>query len=139
MHFLINKIRGNKTGQPAAAAVSFAVFLVIIFFVHPPAFSSDRIIARMRAESKNVYVGGTFIMQITIMGSTDAERPDLSNLEGFEVEFAGGSNNSSQSVSIVNGNFSRTVKKEYVFSYRLTPLESGVLRIPSVEVEVEDR
>ncbi|MDZ7859123.1 MAG: BatD family protein [Candidatus Krumholzibacteriota bacterium] len=136
---MINKIRENKTGQTGAAAVSFVIFLVIIFLVHTPAFSSNGIIARMRVESKNVYVGGTFIMQITIMGSTDVERPDLSNLKGFEVEFAGGSNNSSQSVSIVNGNFSRTVKKEYVFSYRLTPLESGVLRIPSIAVEVEGK
>ena len=105
-------------------------------FVATPLFSSDEIIARTTVESNNVYVGESFLMQITVMNSTDAERPDLNGLEGFDVEFAGGSNNSSQSVSIVNGSFSRTVKKEYVFTYRLTPRKAGVLNIPSFTVKV---
>jgi hypothetical protein len=102
-----------------------------------PILSSGRIIARTSVESDNVYVGESFLMQITVIGSTEAERPNLAGLEEFDVEFAGGSNNSSQSVSIVNGKYSRTVKKEYVFTYRLTPRRAGVLRIPSFTIEVE--
>jgi hypothetical protein len=113
--------------------------LILTIFTARPLLSADRIIARTTVESNNVYVGESFLMQITIMGSTDAKRPNLDGLEGFDVEFVGGSNNSSQSVSIVNGSFSRTVKKEYVFTYRLTPRKTGVLSIPSFTVEVDGK
>ncbi len=117
--------------------VAAAIFT--LFFLSGYCEAEEQLMARVSVESKDVYVGEPFLMRVTVMGSTDAEKPDFSSLDGCEVEFAGGSNNSSHSVSIINGKVSRTVKKEYVFSYRLTPLRAGVLTIASVDVKVEGR
>jgi len=121
------------TGRTIAAAI------FILLFLSGYCRAEEQLMARVSVESKDVYVGETFLMRITVMGSTDAERPDFSSLKDCEVQYAGGSNNSSHSVSIINGKVSRTVKKEYVFSYRLTPLKAGVLTIPSVDVKAEGR
>ena len=138
MFFLISKSDNQKIGRWKIIAVSF-ILCVALLSAARPIFSLEKIITRTSVESNNVYVGESFLMQITVMGSTDAERPDLSVLEGFDVEFAGGSNNSSQSVSIVNGKYSRIVKKEYVFTYRLTPRRAGVLSIPSFTIKVDGK
>ena len=88
-------------------------------------------------ETRDVYVGESFLFQISVDGSDRVARPDLSALEGFDARFMGGSNNSSQSISIINGKVERTVKKGFVFTWKLTPRRSGTLTIPAVEVEVE--
>ncbi|MBD3178197.1 MAG: hypothetical protein GF417_00605 [Candidatus Latescibacteria bacterium] len=101
--------------------------------------AAEQLLARVTVESKNVYVGEPFLMRITVIGSTEAERPDLSGLNDFEVRFQGGTNNSSHSVSIINGKVTRNVKKEYIFNYTLIPLRAGELTIPSVRVRTEGK
>ncbi len=87
-------------------------------------------------ESRDVYVGESFLMQVSVDGTDEAVLPDYSSLKGFTVEYVGGSNNSSQSISIINGKVQRTVKKGFVFTYRLTPKVAGRLVIPSLDVHV---
>ncbi len=98
--------------------------------------SADDIRVITNVESRDVYVGESFLMQISVDGTDEAVLPDFSPLEGFTVEYVGGSNNSSQSISIINGKVQRTVKKGYVFTYRLTPKVSGRLTIPPLDVNV---
>lgn len=131
--------RGNAeiyVSKVTGHAVFLIALTVLFVFLASPAAGEDQVMVRTSVESNDVYVGETFLMQITVIGSTDADVPDLGSLEGFAVEYGGASNNSSQSVSIINGKYSRTVKKEYVFSFRLTPERSGTLEIPSVPVNV---
>ena len=49
----------------------------------------------------------------------------------------GGQQNSSQSMTIVNGQVNKVVRRGYVFSYRLTPKRSGTLRIPALAISAE--
>jgi hypothetical protein len=95
-----------------------------------------RVVANV--ESRDVYVGESFLMQISVDGSDEAEIPDVGSIEGFTAEYMGGSNNSSQSISIINGRVERNVQKGFVFTYKLTPQRSGRLTIPSMDVRVED-
>jgi hypothetical protein len=94
-----------------------------------------RVIANV--ESRDVYVGESFLMQISVDGSDRTEEPDMSVIEGFAIEYVGGSNNSSQSISIINGRVERNVQKGFVFTYKLTPQRAGRLTIPSINVKVE--
>ncbi len=95
-----------------------------------------RVIANV--ESRDVYVGESFLMQIVVDGSDKVEAPDMTVIEGFAVEYMGGSNNSSQSISIINGRVERNVQKGFVFTYKLTPQRVGRLTIPSIDVKVEE-
>ena len=109
--------------------------LAVLLLIAGRSYADDiRVITNV--ESRDVYVGESFLMQITVDGTDEAVLPDFSPLEGFTVEYVGGSNNSSQSISIINGKVQRTVKKGFVFTYRLTPKVAGRLVIPPLDVNV---
>ncbi|NLB56597.1 MAG: protein BatD [Lentisphaerae bacterium] len=90
-------------------------------------------------EGREFFLGETFIYQIKVSGSDNPEQPDVSAIRDFSVEYAGGRNTSSQSVTVINGNVKREVTREYVFSYRLSPLSDGDLTIPPLRVRVNQR
>jgi hypothetical protein len=85
-------------------------------------------------ERSSVFVGEPFIFQIQVSGSENPERPDLSEITDFIVEYHGGQANSSRSVTIINGRMTQNVKQGYVFSYQLIPKRTGKLLLPSVTV-----
>lgn len=90
-------------------------------------------------EQTEVYVGQPFVLQVQVEGSDEVERPDLSGLESFQVQEAGGGQNNSQSISIVNGKISRVVRRGYTFNYRLTAKATGYLVIPAIAVTAEGK
>jgi len=103
-----------------------------------PAASAQQIAVRAAVESQSVSMGESFIYQIAVDGSDEVSQPDLAPLASdFAVEFLGGSNNSSTSISIVNGKMDRQVHEGYVFQYRLTPRRKGAITIPAVPVKVK--
>ncbi len=83
------------------------------------------------------FVGASFIFQIQVTGSEKPEQPDLSQLTDFEVTFQGGQQNSSRSMTIINGKVTQDVREGYYFSYELTPKRAGDLRIPSITVKAD--
>ncbi|MDD3643280.1 MAG: BatD family protein [Candidatus Krumholzibacteria bacterium] len=130
------KIRSERIRYLVAQALLAALALCAV----PPACANAqagdvRVIANV--ETRDVYVGESFLLQISVDGSDSAEIPDLSALDGFAVEYLGGSNNSSQSISIINGKVERTVQRGFVFTWRLTPQRTGRLAIPAIPVKVE--
>ncbi len=110
------------------------IYLLFILTICANAYTSE-LHVQTALERTEVYTGETFIFQLHVAGSENPEEPDLSHLDGFRVQFAGGSQNSSSSISIINGQMTREEKKGYIFSYRLTPLKTGTLVIPSIEVK----
>ncbi len=112
--------------------------LLLIFLLYLPksAFGED-IRVGAAVGSQEVYVGEPFLFQVQIEGNDRPGKPDLSALSGnFFVEEQGGQQNSSTSITIINGRMQRVVKKGYVFSYRLTPRRAGTLKIPPLPVKV---
>jgi len=95
---------------------------------------SQTFTAEAAVEKLDVYVGESFIYQIQVQGTDKVDEPKLTGLKGFTIEELGGQQNSSQSVTIVNGRMNRTVRKGYVFSFRLTPRNAGALTIPAFPV-----
>ncbi len=106
----------------------------LLFFA--PFLCSSSIAATLGAtaavEKTDVFKGESFIFQIQVSGSENPERPDFSSVTDFIVAFSGGQQNSSRSVSFINGKIRKSVKEGYFFSYRLTPKRTGRLVIPPV-------
>ena len=90
-------------------------------------------------EKNQVFVGESFVFQIQIEGSDSPEKPDVSAISDFTIQELGGQQNSSQSMTIINGQVNQVVKRGYIFSYRLTPKREGRLSIPSISVSADGK
>lgn len=101
--------------------------------------AAEPLTAQAAVERADVFVGEPFTLQIRVSGSDKPDPPDLSDLQGVTVEERGGQQNTSHSVSIVNGRFSREVRRGYTFSYRITAQRAGMLVIPPLTVTAEGR
>lgn len=101
--------------------------------------TAEQLQARAAVEREAIYLGEAFAFQIQISGSENPERPDLSGMTDFAVEYRGGQQNSSTSVTIVNGQMTQKVTKRYVYSYQLTPKRAGRLKIPSITIQADNR
>lgn len=88
------------------------------------------------ADPVRVYLGDTFVLQITVEGASSAKEPDLSKAPDLECTFVGGQDRSSRSVTIINGRRSEQVFQGYVMQWRVRPLKAGKVKVPSVPVEV---
>lgn len=110
------------------------IFLILFFTLSASALQADDFSAKAVAESTEVYKGETFTFQIQVSGSENPEQPDLSQLNDFTVRYLGGSQNSSSSITIINGKMTKNEKKGYIFNYQLTPQKTGTLLIPAIEV-----
>jgi hypothetical protein len=121
-----------------ASARSFSIALVIVLVLLIPiaATAQEDISVRLQVESRTVYMGESFLVQIVVDGSDSAEQPDLSAVEDFSVEYLGGSNNSSQSITIINGKLERVVQRGFIFSYRFTPTRVGTLVVPQIIIKM---
>jgi hypothetical protein len=108
----------------------------LTWFVCGAAAAGEEVSIRLQVESRTVYMGESFLVQISVDGTDEAEQPDLSQVRDFTIEYLGGQNNSSQSISIINGKLERVVQRGFVFSYRFTPAKVGILAIPQVPVKV---
>lgn len=95
---------------------------------------AEPLTAQAAVESDTVFVGQPFVFQIQVSGSDSLQEPDLSGLVDFQVKNQGGQQNSSSSVTIINGQMSKQVRRGYVFSYELTAKRVGLLDIPSITV-----
>jgi len=88
-------------------------------------------------ESQNIFTGESFVFQIHISGSESPEKPDLSQIKDFKIFYQGGQNNSSHSVTIINGHRTEDISKGYFFSYKLTPKKAGTLTIPAITIKAD--
>jgi hypothetical protein len=110
----------------------FLYMSVLYFFC--TAVGAEPFRADVIVEETEVFTGEPFTVQIQISGSEHPERPDLSDIPGFAVAFRGGQQNSSSSVTIINGRMTQNVRRGYVFSYEFTPQRTGRITIPSITV-----
>jgi BatD DUF11 like domain len=115
-------------------SILIAFLCSIELFLGPSAVSAAALSASAAVAKSDVYVGEPFTFQIQVSGSESPAQPDLSHIDGFNVTFQGGSQNSSTSIQIINGRMTQNVRQGYIFSYQLTPLRKGRLLIPAVKV-----
>ena len=105
---------------------------MLLCFAAPAAATS--LTAEVRVAQTEAFVGEPVTMQIVVSGSESPAQPDLSHVDGVSVSFQGGSQNSSRSISIINGRMTQEVREGYVFSYQITPLRAGIITIPPIQV-----
>ncbi len=121
--------------------VSLAAWLVLSLLAGAPARAAGQgpLTARALVEKNRVFLGEPFLLQIRVDGSDSPAKPDLGGLSDFTVEDLGGQQNSSQSVTIINGRVNRVIQHGYIFSYRLTAKKTGLLKIPAIAVSAGGR
>ena len=100
---------------------------------------AQKISAKAMVENDSVFVGEPFRFEIHVHGVDRSEQPDLVGLKGFRAQYGGGRNNSSQQVTIVNGNMRTTNKRTYIHSFLLVAEQAGVLTIPSFAVQADGK
>lgn len=114
--------------------LSIGIIVSLLLCLQIPCAFSAALSAEAVYSGTDVFVGEALTLQIQVSGSESPEKPDLSSLDGFAVAFQGGSQNSSSTITIINGQMTRNVREGYVFSYQLTPMREGRLVIPPITV-----
>ncbi len=135
MRELTQRTRSLYTLGAAVGSISIALVIVLGLLVPSAANAQEEVSLRLQVESRVVYVGESFLVQIVVDGADSAEQPNFSEVKDFNIEYLGGSNNSSQSITIINGKLQRVVQRGFIFSYRFTPTRVGTLVIPQITVK----
>jgi hypothetical protein len=91
--------------------------------------------AQAAVETDSVTLGEPLQFQIQVSGSDAPDEPDTSAITEFTVTLTGRGNNSTSSVSIINGRMTQDVRKGYLFNYQLVPKRTGTLTIPPITVK----
>lgn len=113
------------------------MFLGIALALCVPVCAAEELSAKAAVSAREVFVGEPFQFQIQISGSDKPQGLDLAGIDGFEIENLGGQQNSSRSVTIVNGRMNQVVNRGYILNYRLTAQRDGDLVIPAVRVKTD--
>jgi len=88
---------------------------------------------------QEAFVGETLTFQVQVEGSDAPGEPNVSVIADFQVESRGGQQNSSESVTIINGRMNRVSHHGYVFNYGLTPRKEGRLIIPALTLTIDNQ
>lgn len=110
------------------------IIIAVLFFTVCSQALAEEMGVKAAVEKYNVYVGESFAFQIQVEGDESPQEPDISPIKDFHVASRGGQQNSSESVTIINGKVNRISKHGYIFNYNLTPKREGKLTIPSITV-----
>ena len=111
---------------------AFAFFLPLARAIAEPG-------VKVGVSSQNVYLGETFVFQISVSGDDEPETPVFPKTADFQVEFLGPQRNKSSSFTIINGRMTNTSVNETKLNYNLTATRTGTLNIPSIPVKVGGR
>jgi len=115
----------------------FTLSLLAAWCIFGASAEAKQLTANAAVQENSVYVGEAFIFQVQVSGSDHPEQPNLFGFEAFTVHYQGGSQNNSQSITVINGKMTRNVSRGYVFSYQLTPRHTGTLTIPAITIEAD--
>lgn len=83
-----------------------------------------------------LFVGESTELHVVVSDVDSEPTVDVSALTQFDVEKLGAQRFSNASVRIVNGQVTQSEQSGYEIVFRLTPRESGILRIPSLTIGV---
>ena len=108
----------------------------LIMSLSAAAAGAQQITVRAGVDRQVVDVGDPFRFQIAVAGSDQVTPPDLSSLRDFTVRPLSAGPNNSESVTVINGNTTREVRRGYILNYQLTATRAGTLTIPALTVAV---
>ncbi|MBT4817573.1 MAG: protein BatD [Lentisphaerae bacterium] len=110
------------------------VLLIALALLSSWAATAQPVSVHAAVEGQEFFLGESFTFQVQVQGDNRPQLPDTSVIRDFTVKKLGGRNNSSKSVSMVNGRVTRKETRGYIFNYKLTPKRIGRLTIPPIQV-----
>ncbi len=117
--------------------ILFHLLLLGVGFVHVDTAEAQPLHAEAVLEKKNLFIGEPVPFQIQVTGSENPEKPDIPGIEGLDLAYQGGQQNSSSSITIINGSVTKNIKQGYTFLYQLTPKRAGRIVIPEIAVHAD--
>ena len=114
------------------------MILIAVLVCSPaPADEPEMIVETDRTR---LYEGESLLYRVTLNHVERPSEPDMGPLEkDFDVVSLGQQSLNSRSVTVINGKMSEIVRYGRQYNYRLTPLRSGRLTIPSPTAVVDGR
>jgi len=108
----------------AHSAWRIAIIILFLFTIHyalcPMLYASD-IQFEVTVDRKTVSLGESLQLNLSFYGTQNVSRPDIGEIDGFQVHYLGPSTR----MSIVNGRVSSSI----THIYRLIPLKTGKFKI----------
>ncbi len=118
--------------------LQFSLYIILLCILFCVEAGAEKLGADIAIQRGDKYKGEPFLVQIKISGSEKPNKPDMSKMTDFDVEYLGGKLNSSSYSIYVNGRpEQKTVSRGYIFNYRFVPKKNGNLVIPSVTILAE--
>jgi len=114
------------------------LLILILGILCGNAFGDVRVRAQVDSDSV-IYVGEEFGYHIVLDGVNKAGQVDISPLDAYMPQYAGGSDRSQTSISIINGKRTERSSNQYVMSYRLSAGKGGVVKLAGVNVVVDGK
>jgi hypothetical protein len=90
-------------------------------------------------KSADIYVGEKFGYHIIIDGENKPGQVDLTPLAEHNPQSAGNRDISQTSISIINGETTKKIIKQYIMSYSLTANQAGRINLPPVTVTIDGK
>ena len=131
-----------ENGQLKIYLVPFLRFVicVIVFLASFTSFvSAEELSVKATANRNQIYIGESFILEVTVAGSTGTAEFDFTPIKNANIRHLGARNISNYSFTIINGKITREGFTGFVASYEITPLASGKFRAGPVSVKIDGK
>ncbi len=112
------------------------LLLIVLFLAAVTGLHARELSLSAELEQDQIWLGDSVRLTLYLQGSEKAISPELF-IPDVDIEPLGGTVRSSRSVTNINGHVTETVRKAYVYNFRLTPETSGRITVPGIEVEVD--
>ena len=110
------------------------LFLVFIIFIAGSLTgqSNEAIDLDLSIDARECYTGESLTLQALVSGTDEVEIRDLPEPPWGTITYLGGQRRNSQSITSINGKFTRVEEKGFLMSFQITPGRTGVFTVPEI-------
>lgn len=126
--------RWTGTGKRLISAFVFCLWLLPA----GPA-SAEEIGIKASANRNQIYIGESFILEVTVSGSSSPAEIDFGQVSNAKIRALGSRNISNFQITIINGKITREGFTGFVSSYEITPLAAGQFQAGPINVQIGDQ
>ena len=116
--------------------IYFALFILLLAYT---CASAKQLNIKVTANRNQIYIGESFILEVTVSDSTGKTEFDLTEIKNANIRHLGTRNISNYSITIINGRMTRQGFSGFISSYEITPLVSGKFQSGPVRVKVDGK
>jgi len=131
----IIKDYATRMKAPAFCLRPFALIIIFLWLCSSTLWAEELGI-KASANRSQLYIGESFILEVTVSGSTGMAEFDLAGIKNANIRHLGIRNISNYSITIINGKMTREGFTGFVSSYEVTPLAPGKFQAGPVAVKI---